>query len=267
MALTEPADAGNENTVAFNLGELKKSQSFYFMLTNGGDSDIKDIAIKSNNSAFQVSPASISVLPTGPGMTAVPVVRVNIVHGPSLSGVGLEPILSPGPHSARITITGNATGSDTAIISIALNVDLTVDAKVMDIELVDNGTSLDLTKPWGSSMGALELGGLGSARLYCYPEGTLEIKNTGSVDIRATLTGQNTSTWGDVTAELNIARGATQVVQYPVGADSSILYIALDGSNTVTDYRRLQLGDDGRAYLAVQKGGCSIFTNPPSGEK
>src|SRR5271157_2109620 len=53
----------NTDSTSFVLDTLKSSRSFYFILGNSGQNNITNVLITSDNTNFNVTPSSISLLP------------------------------------------------------------------------------------------------------------------------------------------------------------------------------------------------------------
>jgi hypothetical protein len=237
LARTSTDTAALTEQTSFDLGELRASRSYYFILSNTGDTDITDITLTSSSPAFSVEPSSIDALPPGGG-AIIPIIRISAVHGVAVDGVGLAPLLPPGQTTATISVRGTTTVDGPP--DVQLDVTLRVDAKVMDVELRSGTQIIDLTQPSGSI--STNLGGLGFARAYFYtPANGAQLTNTGNIDIDVTYyNGRVVS--GHATASPN------QTV--PVVFADATTFVAL-ASAAVTDNKRLQLGNDGVAYFAL----------------
>ena len=225
----------------FDLGDLNASMQYSFILVNGGDQPIFDIALKTDNPSFAISPGAISLLEgnarlnntTSSGF--IPLVSLGIVHGTRINGVGFSRVLPMGINTSVLTITGKTIdGSDT--IDISSDFEFTVNAKVMDIKLYANNSEIDLT---GNYLGAsTTLGGLGFMRLYQVQSGNLEIENTGNVTIDLSHGSSN------VMLEPN------ELTQIEISGGSNVTF-SLDGNGTIADNNRIQLGNDGIGYFMV----------------
>lgn len=131
---------------SFDLGAIRATDQFFFNLSNAGGTSITGITIASNNPAFEVSPAAISELPPDTGTASVtPVVRVTAIHGIPSSGLGFTDLLPAGANNAVIDFNGTTTDSVGASIAVALDVTLTVNASVFDIQITDVNGVVDLT--------------------------------------------------------------------------------------------------------------------------
>jgi hypothetical protein len=178
----------------FDLGDLKASMTHSFILVNGGDQPIFDIVLNTDNPAFTISPGAISLLEGNArfdntsGSGFIPLISLGIIHGTHINGFGFTDLLPKGINTSLLTITGKTIdGNDT--IEISSEFEFTVNAKVMDIKLYANNSEIDLTRNyegWSTT-----LGGLGFMRLYNVNTDSLEIENTGNVDIDLTYGSDN----------------------------------------------------------------------------
>ena len=232
----------------FNLGELKASKNYSFILTNGGNQPIFDIALSTDKESFTVSPKEISRLEGNKQIanTAssgfIPVISLGIVHGIQLNGVGFTDLLAMGDNTSILKVTGKTIdGNDT--ITISSSYDFTVEAKVMDIKLYVDGSEMDITKNTGEVTSSF--GGLGSLRVYLINSGNLEIENTGNVNINLTYGSNN----------IDITDGGKNMLLKPNDKKqisiSGEIYFKLDGNGTITYYNRIQLGNDGMGYFVI----------------
>ncbi len=231
----QQSQALETSDAAYDLGAIRASNDYYFLLSNVGMSAITEITIEPSNSAFNVTPETIDILDPQPGLGILPIIRVGVGHGTPSDGVGLAELLPVGTNEANVVFSGTSEGE-----GVSLNMHLTLDAKVMDIELMNGSVVVDLTGAYGGT--STNLGGLGFARLY-FGVTDPKIKNIGNVDIDVTYYDDETPL-GSTTLSPN----ATSDVTVAAGSSSIIIRLC---SNTVTDMERLQLGNDGCAYLAV----------------
>lgn len=232
----------------FNLGEIKASMNYSFILTNGGHQPIFDIALSTDKKSFIVSPKEISRLEgnkqIGNTLSSgfIPVISLGVVHGIQLNGFGFTDLLAMGDNTSILEVTGKTLyGNDT--IPISSSYDFTVDAKVMDIKLYVDGSEMDITANTGEVTSSF--GGLGSLRVYLINSSNLEIENTGNVNINLTYGSNN----------IDITDGGLDMLLEPNDKKqisiSGHIYFRLDGNGTITDYNRIQLGNDGTGYFVI----------------
>jgi hypothetical protein len=235
----------------FQLGDLKASREFYFLLSNGGDSPIFDIRLESDNPQFTIAPENISKLPgNDPSGDAVfiPLISLCIIHGRQLNGVGFADLLPMDLNSATLTITGRTIENGDTIDLIS-EFDFSVNVKKMDIRLFENEQEIDLLSPDGGGMFAFNYGGLGSIRYYLLTSGNFTLQNTGNVDIGIRL--NESDSLGNSASPRDTVLLQHQSIDFELSLNHIVL--TLDSDGTVTDDARIQLGNDGKGYFAIVK--------------
>jgi len=160
------------NNVSFDLGNLKASKSFYFILSNTGDTSLTNITIESNNENFEVFPKSIEKLAPAGQDGVVPLLELGIIHGNRLNGLGFQSLLAMGDNTVEVTIKGKTFGEN-GEEDVTLKAQVKLFAEVMDIEVYIN----DQIQPYRDAVGNyLNVGDLNENQVF-------KIKNTGNVDI------------------------------------------------------------------------------------
>ncbi len=166
--------AGKANP-EFDLGELHGSNKYLFSVANGGDEDIFNVTLSSDNAPFEISPKNISTIPGKLSGGVVPVLTVGITHGLRLNGVGIAPTLPKGPNQARIKLKGKTlSGKDT--IEVTGEFIVKVEAKVMDAKVLSG----DVEAIVGTNSS-------GTPPLVVEPAKTVKLVNTGNVTIQASI--------------------------------------------------------------------------------
>jgi hypothetical protein len=223
----------------FDLGSLKASMTHSFILINGGDQPIFDIVLNTDNLAFTISPDAISLLEGNARFDNtsnsgfIPLISLGIIHGIHINGFGFTDLLPKGINTSLLTITGKTIdGNDT--IKISSEFEFIVNARVMDIKLYANNYEIDLTRNYDGW--STTLGGLGFMRLYNVNSDSLEIENTGNVDIDLTYGSNNEI------LEPNEKKQIKNINQ---------MIFRLDGNGTIADNKRIQLGNDGIGYFRI----------------
>lgn len=250
------ARVGATEETSFNLGEIKASREFYFMLVNGGETDITGVELETNNDAFIISPASISLLPsvTSEAESLVPLISLGIEHGPKLNGVGYTDLLPMGTNTAMLTITGSTVENGETVL-LESTFTITVDAKTMDITLYSDDQEIDMSVfPAFFSGSEFESGLPGIPGYVINPE-NFKIKNTGNTDVTVKIVHQ-VSESQQAAYELEPNESATINFPAPTTADYYLSQITVDGKGTVSERLRLRQGLDGKGYLIV-------YTNSP----
>ena len=226
----------------YDLGELKSSREYSFILANGGDEPIFDIVLSSDNAAFQISPEEISYMENGQfGNTTssgiIPIISLGVIHGMQINGVGFTDLLPPGVNTSTIKIKGKTTENNQTI-NISSEFDFSVDAKIMDVKLYVDGLEFDITENYGGI--STTLGGLGFMRHYQINSPNLEIENTGNVDINLTI-GYGSESY---------TKRLVPTKKIPIEI-SGPTFFRLESNGTITDNNRIQLGNDGIGYFAM----------------
>lgn len=235
-------DAGNMLKSAqsdYNLGDIKASMDYSFILTNGGNQSIFDIVLRTDNESFTITPNEISRLEGNTQFDSIsssgfiPIISLGVVHGTQLNGVGYTDLLPKGVNASVLTISGKTiNGSDT--ISISSNYNFTINAKVMDVKLYVEEVEMDLTTNYGGV--STTLGGLGFMRNYNINSSNVEIENIGNVDIDLTYGNSNVLLEPNTRERINVP---------------AEMIFRLNGNGTITDNNRIQLGNDGIGYFSI----------------
>jgi hypothetical protein len=161
-------------TIRFDLGALKASKEFLFMIANGGDEAIFDVTLTTDKPAFQIFPGKIQLVPGRKGSAIIPLLTVGVTHGVNLNGIGNAPTLPKGENTAIITMKGKTvSGKDTVAVQGEFTV--AVDAKVIDAKILSGESEVAPVTFWGSLRWMVE------------PARTVKLVNTGSVAIQATI--------------------------------------------------------------------------------
>jgi hypothetical protein len=224
-----------ENALGFDLGDLHASREYLFLLVNSGDTPVTDLRLSSSNPSFTVEPSRIEQLPPQAEAVVLPIIRVGAIHGISVAGVGTTALLPVGVNTTTLDVSGSTVDAESAAMSLEVQANLRVTARVMDIELYDGDRLVNLGAAQESS--STGLGGLGF--IWGYYVSDPRIVNIGNVDIQV-------STYPD--GELRPP--ATESL--PVGATLELepRDVRLQ-SNTVADSARFQIGNDGAAYIRL----------------
>lgn len=226
-----------QDTAHFGLGDLKASRDFYFVIRNTGGRDIRDVVVSSDNPAFTVSPSLFDILPPDSvaGITAL--LRITAVHGVALDGIGYTAVLPMDSNHALIRVAGvtqSTAGADTSVQTTAR---LSLKALVMGVRLFSGSTEIALGDAPLQVSSAI--GGLGWVELYNQPD--LSLVNSGNVPIIITAHMLPTQ---------SVGRRDTLDIGDTIAGPCTGCIARLDGGNTITDPTKLQIGNDGAAYVA-----------------
>ena len=227
---------------SFDLGDLKASRDFYFLLRNVGGRPITGIQLASSNPAFAVTPALMDSLDADPSATIVRLVRLSITHGTALEGVGYSPLLPMGRNTTTLTVSGRTNDGSGAAVSLTTAVGISVTALVMDAELADGDTVL----AWQGG-GTVSAPGLPTCPEYGHLTAP-RLTNTGNVPLTVTYTTDYAAPFTDLAVlapgdpSLDLAAGMPTYTE---------VFFRLDGGHAVGDRDRLPICEDGKVLFAM----------------
>jgi len=160
------------NTISFDLGKIKASKTFYFILSNTGDQPITNVTIESNDLQYEVFPKSIDNISPAKEGGIVPLLEVGIIHGDRLNGLGFQRLLPMGDNTLILNIKGKTrdTGGE---IDVDLVAEASLFAEVMAVEFYID----DQKQPFRDDVGNYK-------HSYSPRSQIFKIKNTGNVDIK-----------------------------------------------------------------------------------
>lgn len=232
---------------SFDLGTIKGSQQFYFFLSNAGDIPVTDISLTTSNSNFVVTPGTIDALLPQRDLTIMPIIKVSVTHGIALNGTGYtNSILPMGDNTCILTLTGKTLDADNNVINLKYVINLKLHAYMMDVQLFDNNTSIDLThdyKFFGLNVASGSVKG--------YKNNLPIIKNSGNVDITIT----NVSNGGSfpVLEQFTLKPTEQKTLTYVTRPEDNnkVIYLKIVSGNTITDYQKLKIEPDGSVYMVI----------------
>ena len=216
------------SNVLFNLGKIKGSTGFYFLLYNTGSTPITDVALSIAEEGFSVFPATMDSLLPGSDVGMLPIVRVNAFHGTPLDGIGKRPVLPMGSNNFTLLITGKSKTEGGTDTTVALQAQMIVEALVLDFEMILMNGPLDLT-----------VYNQGTA---CIVDSVLQIRNTGNVGmyLQITTIGDHNDLSDSITIDTALAVG-TAFTQHV----NTHCTIRAWGENTLCNPARVLQQDDG----------------------
>lgn len=252
-------------TVSFDLGSIKGSTAFYFLLSNSGKCPITHVTFSADNQAFSVYPSVIDTLSPDTKISVMPIVKVVAYHGTPCEGTGSRPLMKKGANDVMVSISGvtkTCNGIDTTVI---MKLKLQVHALVMDFQL------------YSSNAGALTLPIVSTSRselhfpdgnYYNFSSGTtitsldtlITLINTGNVPITYRVYKSDDLKWVGYTVTLqdslkgSIKEGDTlQIPVRYVPGNNTLLenFFFIDGDHTVYDPKRFPVRDDGILYFTI----------------
>jgi len=252
-------EKANES-VGFDLDTLKSSKTFYFTLSNIGEEDITNVKINSDNNSFAPSPSTIQILQGKKNSNSLSqAFALEVTHGIRINGVGYADRMKMGDNLCNLTISGQTTDGKKTI-STELIVPIKVFAKVMDIVLLYGTDTIDFSK--FSYCGTVLFPdsckncGLDKLRMYNYNT-VIKIVNTGNVPLKISLFSNDdpTTTQPDYHTYFVLNTGATSTnLSLPLCSGSNYSYIygvSIKSDGTISDPSRLEIGNDGNSYFAL----------------
>jgi len=257
--------------VSFDLGSIKGSTAFYFLLYNIGSTPITDVALSIADTDFTVYPTAMDTLIPGGDVGMLPVVKVIAFHGTPFEGIGYRSLMNKGLNTATFRVSGitkTLQGKDTAVTLFAR---LDIQALVMDFKLFGQTGSVNFANPTTQTMGSLSLPDGTSLTAWndyypanlnsptfppsCYSDNfrdtVMKIANTGNVEIHVYLYNSG-QTWS---LDTIVPTGDSILI-----ANHFATYV-IDGNHTVADPKRMTLQNDGRFYFQF-----SFFDAPTCGQ-
>lgn len=255
---------GNDSA-SFVLDTVKSSRSFYFILSNVGQEDITDVTITTDNSNFSVTPFTITTL-TGNYEGKTPLnqaISLDIVHGARINGIGYSGLLNMGDNTCNLTIKGQ-TFDGKSDVTIKLNVNIKIYAKLMAISLFQGTKEFDLTKPDGTVMGGP--GGVSSMFQYEYKNmPSVVVKNTGNETINLSLINEDLQS--TILQKTILNPKDTLVLNLPANSGDGFVraFLKLDSKGTISDQAKLNIGTDGCGYISmINHDGNKVVTPIPN---
>lgn len=195
-------------TSLFDVGDVKTTTTYLFMLRNTGSIPISNIHLVTDNPSIEVSPAAIQILsPDGTGGLS-PIIQVTVLHGSGAGHFGYAPQLAAGALAFHITATGMSTGG--TVLADA-NISGTVRLAAAQVEIADelmdyNGRPAGIANlqiyghadlPFAAGrLDALSIGLSGSSSLTALPTATkdITIRNIGNQTLEVTVYGWSQET-------------------------------------------------------------------------
>ena len=252
---TAPLQVGSghisgQSTASFDLGNVDNTSDYYFVLTNAGDTDIEEITLETHHSGFTISPDFIEVLPPQNEMSLHQVLKLTITHGTSASGVGHAPLLEPGPLTAALQISGKTVNEQGDSLMAELKADLSVVARLSDLQIYSGEQQIDLSSPSGSVLNSRLYESF--LRRYDVPKNDITVENTGNTELKFTAFKYAYPQFIQE-AEFTLEPGNTATYSWPLvqSDDASMFAFVMDPGNIITDHKRLPIQNDGLVYIPL----------------
>jgi hypothetical protein len=252
--------------VKFNLGKIKGSSGFFFLLYNVGMTPITSVSLSVNNPAFSVFPSTMDTLIPGSDVGMLPVVKIAAFHGTPYDGVGSRPLLPMGQNKFTLHLSGNsktASGADTVI---TLDAEMDLEALIMDLSIEGMAGPLGMSKiiddvNLGPDINLVnELKIASYCMTSCKNDTNILIRNTGNVPLHCTVyrdqfTGTTDKHMVDTISDTLIKVGGNlSLLISSENRDvepSDLYYVVASGDNAVADPSKLPLNDNGKFFALI----------------
>jgi hypothetical protein len=246
--------------VKFNLGKIKGSSGFFFLLYNVGMTPITDVSLTTNEPAFSVFPSAMDTLIPGNDVGMLPVIKIAAFHGTPYDGVGTRPLLPKGLNTFVLHVSGKsktASGADTVI---TLDAKMDLEALVMDLSIEAMNGLLNPIPVAGLNLSELNLIGkdistVSQFATSCKSDTVITINNTGNVPLHCLIYRSqivNSANQVNKITDSIIATGSKLNVALDTITDA--IYVVASGDNAVADPVRLSLNNDGLYYARISRG-------------
>lgn len=235
---------------SYDLGDIKASKEYFFLLSNAGENPITEINLSTDNEMFVVSPSKISSLSgiSVGGNSVMPLISIGVVHGFQLNGVGFTDLLPMGENKVNLKIDGKTIDNGTSI-NVESIFELVINAKQLDVTLYSASNEIDYTEPVSQCVGCEYESGLPYINAYEFNPANFIIKNTGNVDVIITL--HPLGEFNEISLTLTPNEQETLTFSVPASGQGLNYYVSLDGNGTTSDQSRIKMGTNGKGYLIL----------------
>ncbi|WP_299457311.1 hypothetical protein [uncultured Microscilla sp.] len=238
-----PQNQRTSEVANFDLGNLKASKSFYFILSNTGDQAITDVTIESNNPQFEIFPKTIDKLAGASENGIVPLLELGVIHGNRLNGVGFQSLLPMGDNTVEVTIKGKTQGEN-GEEAVELKAQVKLFAQLMDVEFYVDGQKIDYN--------ILDyLIGKSGVFYPIKPGNTFKVKNIGNVDF---MMEYETVQEPLLNTQSKLAVGEEKEFAFIFSQQNGnqiTLKVKLDAAGATTNPFHISVQPDGKAYFYV----------------
>jgi len=259
----------SKNTLSYDLGEIKATDNFDFILTNGGDEPIFDINLTiDDEDIYNITPKNINVLPSNKYINYtneigyIPVVSFEVIHGINPSGIGYADLLPIGKKTGVLTISGKTlSGIDTIQVSSTFEFDYT--PLIMEFVFYRSGERLTLSDfDTYYFLGNTVADYLDHIIYYAYDSYSMGIENTGNTALEVVMTERyRTSMFTEETLGQSITfslapneiKSLSPFSNHPYYYNYEYYHLDLsvNGFGTAFKSEFLKLQSDGKAYVSI----------------
>ncbi len=242
----------------FNLGDIKGSTSFFFLLYNIGSRPITDVTLSISNSDFAVYPSRMDSLLPESEIGILPIIKLSAFHGTMLDGAGTRPLMPMGENKVTLEIRGKTKTRKHVDTLLVMKAEMDLNALLLDAEFIASGEAIDLSKSEGYNLGVPELGINGNVHFYMIPSCSLTIKNTGNVNAMIDLY-YHTMSYGGFFDTVHYDMSVGEEVTFPML--NGEVTVSINGNNTISDPKKFAPFSDGKCYLKFD-GSANQCENP-----
>ncbi|MBN1604238.1 MAG: hypothetical protein JW915_21690 [Chitinispirillaceae bacterium] len=244
--------------VKFDLGRIKGSSGFFFLLYNVGMTPITNVSLSIDNPAFSVFPSSMDTLIPGSDVGMLPVIKIAAFHGTPYDGVGTRPLLPKGPNTFVLHVSGNSKNASGADTVITLDAEMDLEALVMDLSIEGRSGLLDAIPVGGLNISELahigkDIKNVSQFITSCKDDTIITINNTGNVPLHCMIYRSlmvNSAYQVDKVTDSVISAGNNMSVSLDTIAES--FYLVASGDNAVADPVNISLNDNGMYYAWIR---------------
>ena len=241
--LKPSSETKQTQNLSFDLGDIRKTTDFFFILTNTGDHDIKDITLSVDNSSFSVYPETINLLPPTStinlnNMDDYSILKLTAYHGSSQTGSTGQNLMNMGPNSTKLTMNGNTTNQLGENIAVDLETDINVNALLMNLCFFDQNRELDFLK-YEINISSPHFKTRELVRGF-YVKDTVTVKNTGNIPLMVQKYGK----------EETLILDSEKAAKFFVG---NYIFLMFDAGDVVKDMEKYPILSDGKCYFYFER--------------
>lgn len=245
----------------FDLGNIKRTGEYYFILSNGGETPIFDIRLSCNNSAFTFSPERIPMLDASNKLTVQQILKVAAIHGEREDAIGYAPLMKKGENEGILTINGKTLdGKDT--LEVKLDVKFKVNALVADLVIFSETDTIDFNSYiyYGAVVfkDSCRNSGLDKINSHLYRNKKYQISNTGNVPISISIFNRLDGFDPKqliFNKYLKLQEGETSdTLELPVCENNNFSFelgFKINSNGTISDINKFVATQDGNIYFVL----------------
>jgi hypothetical protein len=231
------------NAIGYNLGNVKGTTSFSFILLNSGDQPIFDISLSVNNPQYGITPGNISILDANTSLTKpstqgiIPIISLTVTHGTHANGIWYADLLTMGQNSGILTIEGKTLNEENDTIPLTAEFNFIVNAQIMEVKLFFNNEEHPLEAYSKLTYNAY---GIEYIRLYYFHKGdVVSIQNTGNTAVDVYWDNDN---------YVYLKPGERSDIDLH---DMPMVNFRLNGFGTIADSYLIDIGTDGKGHFTL----------------